>query len=126
MGFKDFFNGNAIFNKMSQAYVGSIIRAGLIAVGAVTARDVDDGQITQLAGALMAISSIAWSMYQKRQARLVLMVPLALARMTENEAKAQVADPAIQTPPVSTHPDAVPILTLSEVERSTRPDARGE
>lgn len=126
MNFKDLFRGGNPLDNMKAAYVGSILRAGLIAVGAVTARDVDDGQITQLAGALMAIASIAWSMYEKRQSRNVTVTALSMANATENQVKAMVADPAIQTPDVSTHPDTIPILTLSQVERNLRPDARSE
>lgn len=103
---------DAIASSMTQKYIGAALRAGLIAVGAVTAKNVDDSQITQLAGALMAIASVAWSMYEKHEARAVLMVPLAAANMTENTAKAMVADPNTLTPDVSTHPDIVPTPTV--------------
>jgi hypothetical protein len=123
MGLRDLFNGNAIFDSMSQKYVGAILRAGLIGIGAVTAKDADNGQIEQLAGALIAMSSIAWSMYEKRQSRNVTVTALAMANTTENHVKSLIADPALKTPSPGTPANIVPIpiLTLSEVERFTRP-----
>lgn len=104
----DLFKGNLI-DGMKQKYVGSIIRGGLIAVGAVTAKDVDDGQITQLAGALMAIASIAWSMYEKRTAREKLVTTLAVANVTEDHVKALIANPDIPNPSVNTPANVVPL-----------------
>lgn len=120
---KDILTGSAIINSMNQKYVGAIIRAGLIASGVVAARDVDNGQITQLAGALMTMASVGWSMYEKRQSRNVTVTALAMANTTENHVKALIADPAIKTPSPATPANIVPIpiLTLSEVERFTRP-----
>lgn len=117
MSLLDVVRGKSV-DVMTQQYVGSLVRASLIGLGVVTAKSVDNGQVEQIAGALMALASVAWSLYQKRQNRAVLMVPLAAAGMTENTAKAMVANPAIQTPDVATHPDSIPTLTLSEVERN--------
>lgn len=113
------------FDSMKQQYLGSLIRAALIGFGVITAKDADHGQIEQIAGALMAMASVAWSLYQKRQNRAILMVPLAAAGMTENTAKAIVANPLIVTPDVSTHPDRIPTVSLEDVDRLTRHDLNG-
>lgn len=111
MSLKDMFNGTSFGDSMKRQYVGSAIRAGLLSIGAVTAADVDNGEIAQLSGALIAILTVAWSMYQKYSARQLTVTALASAQMTENEAKARIADPAIQTPAVTTPADTIPTLT---------------
>lgn len=93
---------------MWQEYVGAIIRALLIATGVITAKDADGAAIQQLAGAVIAIATVAWSLYQKRQSRAEKVSALSRAGLTENENKAMVKDPAIPTPSVSTSPDVVP------------------
>ncbi len=60
-------------------------------------------------------------MYEKRQTREVGVTALSLAGKTEDEVKAMVKDPTIPTPSVTTPPDTIPILTLADVERATRP-----
>lgn len=120
MNLKDLFTGN-IGDAMKAKYVGIALRAALIGTGVLAAKDVSDNQLAQLSGAIVAIASVGWEMYTQRQERSEKMMALAVGHTTENTIKALVADPTILNPSVNTHPDAVPILTLDQVERSDRP-----
>lgn len=109
MGLTDLLTGDAFLSRMSQKYVGTLLRAVLLGTGVVTARDVNDGLITQLAGALVTIASIAWGLYEKRAARGSLVTALGVAQITEDHANALVANPHVATPSLATPANVVPV-----------------
>lgn len=109
MSLRDILTGN-IGDAMKQKYIGIVIRALLVGTGVLAAKDVSDNQITQLAGALLAIGSVGFEMYAQRQERSEKMMALAVGKTTENTIKALVADPTVLNPSVNTHPDVVPVV----------------
>lgn len=113
--------GSAGLDSMKQKYVGVAVRLVLTSTGVTLAGKADDSFVNEIAGALIVIVTAVWSMYEKRTARQEKLTGFQLAGVTENQVKAMVADPAIPTPSVNTSPDAIPTLTLFDVERFTRP-----
>jgi hypothetical protein len=53
---------------MAATIIGSLIRAALLSLGTLGV-SVGDDQIQQLSGAIAVIGSVAWSIYQKYQAK---------------------------------------------------------
>lgn len=96
-----------LMNPLYVAWVGSIIRTGLpyVAGGATLYSDSD---IEKLAGALVTIGMLAWSMYQKAKSKQVQNTLAAKAGTTVEIAKAEVASPHIATPSASAPENVVP------------------
>lgn len=107
--FTDFVTGKSLLDGMQVKYVATFLRAGLLLSGFITARDIDDAQITRLAGALLTIGSIAWGLYEKRATRGTLVTALGVAQITEDHANALVANPHIATPSLATPANVVPV-----------------
>lgn len=116
MGLRDWMFDKGV-DTFKQKAVIAIIRTTLTMSGAgflIVGKD-NDGNIEQLAGALITVGTLLWSLYEKwkadqqqKQDKLVALTALGLAGISENKAKAIVSDPTIPTPPLSTHPDLVP------------------
>lgn len=87
---------------MYQILAGSIIRGILPFIGGLVASDkvqlVDDSQIDQLAGAVVMIGSIVWSIIQKLKTQRVTNTLAQHARMPVAQAKMMVESPDIPTP----------------------------
>lgn len=97
-------------NPILSAALGSIIRwalalgAGyLVKAGIWTGSDAE----TYVTAGALGLLGLGWSLWSKYHGRLRLLKALEVARITENEAKTLVK--AEGTPPVSTHPDSVPL-----------------
>lgn len=96
-------------NPMVQAAVGSVVRLALgMVAGHFMTTAMSDGDIKEVTAALTAGIALAWSLYQKYNGRQVLVTALASGPMTEQTAKALVANPDVQTPSVTTPVHEVP------------------
>lgn len=100
-------------NPMVQASVGAVVRWGLgIVAGHFLTTAMSDGDLKEVAGAVTAVIALIWSLYQKYHARQVLVTSLAAGPMTEQTAKALVADTAVATPSVMSASNEVPTPAL--------------
>lgn len=68
------------------------------------------GQSEALTGALVTLLSTGWSMWVRYRSKQVTVTLGAVARMSEDEARALVVDPGVQTPSVRTPSHVVPAL----------------
>lgn len=99
-----------VTNVMTRQLLGSAIRWALTGTGFIMAgQATDNGNIEQIAGALITVATLLWSMYQKRNDRLEKLTGLQLAGVTEDHVKAMVANPSIPTPSVATPANVVPV-----------------
>jgi hypothetical protein len=97
-------------NPMTQAVIGSVVRWGLaLLAGHYASKGLSEGDMTQVTAAVTGGIALGWSIYQKYHGRQVTVTLGNAAGMSEQTAKALVANPSIPTPSVTTPANDVPV-----------------
>lgn len=95
-------------NPMWKSRLNVVVRAVLLLAAGHFFKNVSDGDVDELAGAVMTGIALVWSMYEKQTDADVKVTALHLANVSENAVRAMVSDPNIKTPPAGTPRNEVP------------------
>lgn len=97
-------------NPMTQAVIGSVVRWGLaLLAGHYATEGMSDGDMSDVTAAVTGGIALGWSLYQKYHARQVTVTLGNAANMSEQTAKALVANANVPTPSVTTSARDIPV-----------------
>ena len=109
-------------NPLLQKWVGALVRAAVLALGASGA-DWSDGQVDQIVNALMVLIAVAWSLYEKYKAQQTQATTLAAANQLTGPGVDNLTQRDIEA--VIKHGDAAPAATPKDDEPVLHGDGDG-
>jgi hypothetical protein len=110
---------NPLFSEAAASVIRSILKLG---AGYLVARGVwDEGAAAEyVAAAALAIVGFGWSYWTTYASRKKLVTAMAMpAAVSERQVEAAIKDPAVLTPPVTLHKDAVSLQMDRPPEQPT-------